>query len=520
MHSTLTVYITLICTSSVFILYLGLRVLMKRHNYSAVANYFLFYTSAIAIYCFASAMALTATTLGQIKFWTVIQYVGLPVSSPLGLLFVMKYLGIHVSKKMCGALLFIPFLTFMMVLTNDWHQLHYQVFEADPVLGLPFIYLEIGSWYAIHGIYIFGCMFIAVLLLFSHWKETAKVYRPQLAALLIGQLVPMVTAFLYLIGLTPSGVDPVPMVLWVTSLLYLWAITSSRLFTIMPIAKASIFNSINDGVVVLDDSYRLIEFNASAKKSFPILNKSLFGEDIAKLWKGLTGKSLALDLKHADAVQEVELTAGNEKKVYQVRVSFLEQQKNDKGLLLIFTDITELKKLQALLEQRAYYDELTGIYNRRAFIQQGEQNFDEAKEASLPFSVILIDIDHFKKVNDTYGHHLGDQMLTHVVQMCQSQLDKGQLFARYGGEEFAIALKDCTAPEAENIGNYLREYVKPRPLVTAQGAIAVTLSLGVAAGTEDNLDQLLNRADKALYEAKHAGRDQVRVYGSSKEAYN
>ncbi|WP_322090975.1 histidine kinase N-terminal 7TM domain-containing protein [Cytobacillus massiliigabonensis] len=104
-------------------------------------------------------------------------------------------------------------------------------------------------------------MFLALLLVFFHWKETAKVYRPQLIILMCGQLVPILTAFIYLLGFTPPGIDPVPMVLWISSLLYLWSIHSSRMFTIMPIAKDAIFNSINDGVIVLDETNRLIELN-------------------------------------------------------------------------------------------------------------------------------------------------------------------------------------------------------------------------------------------------------------------
>lgn len=517
MHSALTVYITLICTSSVFIVYLGLRVGMKRHHYSAIANYFLVYTASIAIYCMAAALALTSVSLGEMKFWTVVQYIGMPISSPLGLLFIMKYLGIKVTAKRCAALLFIPVITFLMVATNDWHHLHYHVFEIDPVLGLPFIYQEIGPWYAVHGIYIFGCMFVAFLLLLSHWKETAGAYRPQLIALMFGQLVPMVTAFLYLIGMTPPGVDPVPMVMWLTSVLYLWAISSSSLFATMPVAKNAIFNSINDGVIVLDGTHRLIDYNEAAKHNFNVLNKSLIGTPIEKLWRELMAKEKMLDLQRTEAVQEVKTVADGMEKVYQLRVAPLDEAK---GSLLIFTDMTELKKLQAQLEHQAYYDELTGVHNRRAFLQQAEKELAAARKEGVPFSVILMDIDHFKKVNDTYGHHTGDELLVHVAETCRTELDAGYLFARYGGEEFVIALKGLPATAAVQAGNRMRQQLKMRPLESESATIAVTMSMGVAEGTDKLLHQLLNEADKALYEAKEAGRDQVRVHEAVRETVN
>lgn len=510
LHSTLTVYITLICMSSVFIIYLGFQVLMKRHHYSNIANYFAVYTAAIAIYCIASALGLTSVTLEQMKLWTIVQYIGMPISSPLGLLFIMKYLGIKVTKKRIAALLALPVITFLMVLTNDWHHLHYHVFTVDPDLGLPYIYQEIGPWYAVHGIYIFGCMFIALLLMISQWKETARAYRSQLIALMLGQLVPMVTAFLYLIGMTPPGVDPVPMVLWITSLLYLWAISSSSLFAIMPVAKNAIFNSINDGVIVLDGTKRLIDFNEAARKNFPNLNKSLFGTSILEFWEDY----FVLDLEHATEAKEVKMAVSGMEKVYQVRVTLLDESK---GSLLIFTDVTELKKLQTQLENQAYYDELTGIHNRRAFMQQCEKELAEAKKEGVPFSVMLLDIDHFKKVNDTYGHHTGDELLVHITKVCRTQLEAPHLFARYGGEEFVLALKGMPVSEAEKLGNRMRAQLMNLPLKTVQGKIAVTMSIGITEGTDKSLHQLLHEADTALYAAKESGRNQVRVVEASKE---
>lgn len=515
-NSELTAYITLVCVSGVLNLYLCLSVFLKRHNYTNIAHFFILQTVCITIYCFASAFGLMSTTLEEIKFWTIIQYAGMPFSPPLGLLFVMQYLGIKITKKRCICLLMIPFISLIMVATNDLHQLHYRVFEIDPALGAPYIHLEIGIWYMIHGIFTFSSMFIAFLLVLSHWKETAKVYRPQLISLAFGQLVPMLTAFIYLIGLTPPGFDPVPMILWLSSLLYLWSISSSRLFTIMPIAKNSIFNSINDGVIVLDEFYRLIEFNQGCKNMFPQLNKSMFGMEFAKAWLELSGDSFPFPLKPAVHNQELQIAAADHsERTYQVRISSLQHANNGNGLLIIFTDITELKRLQLKLEHQAYYDELTQIYNRRAFFQQCNQDFAEAKKASSAFTVILMDIDYFKRVNDTYGHHIGDQVLQHVAKACQTQLNGEEFFARYGGEEFVLALKGYTLSEGESLASQMCSYLETHPLVTAEEVISVTLSFGVAGATNENeetLYQLLNKADEALYLAKDEGRNRVHVY--------
>lgn len=263
------------------------------------------------------------------------------------------------------ALLAIPFISLIMVATNDIHHFHYRVFEIDPVLGAPYVHQEIGIWYIIQGIFTFVCMFVSFLLVLIHWKETTKAYRQQLIALMCGQLIPMITAFIYLLGLTPQGVDPVPMVLWASSFLYLWSINSSRLFRVMPVAKDAIFHSINDGVIVLDESARLIEFNQACNKVFPQLTRSMIGRDIGKTWIEVTGQPMPFTLEVAVNTQDIEIVLSDH--TYQVRVTELQHVNHGKGLLLIFTDITELKELQRQLEQLAFYDELTQIYNRRAF---------------------------------------------------------------------------------------------------------------------------------------------------------
>ncbi|WP_456272477.1 diguanylate cyclase [Bacillus sp. AK031] len=520
MNSDLTAYISLICTSLVLNLCLCSYVFLKRHRYKDIAPLFILHALFTAVYCFGTAFTLISTTLSEIKFWTVILIMGMLFSTTLGLMFIMKYLGMRLTVKSYTALLAIPFISLIMVATNDFHHLYYRVLEVHPDLGIPFVYQEIGIWYVVQGIYTFGSLFVALLLVFSRWRETAKEYRPQLVSLMWGQLVPIITAFVYLMGLTPPGVDPVPMVLWLTSLLYFWSISSSRMFSLMPIAKDAIFNSINDGVLVLDETNRVIEFNQASQRMFPQLTKRMLGEDLLKVWKSFTGKPFPFPLKSSSTTHELEYLAGGQSlRTYQVRISKLHHSYQRNGILIIFNDMTEVKDLQVKLEKLAYYDELTGIHNRRAFFHKCVREFEEAREKDIPFSVILMDVDHFKRVNDTYGHFVGDQLLVHIAQTCQIQLTDGELFARYGGEEFVLGLKGFTGAEAEGLADRIRTYLAGKRLVTKDAVIAATLSLGVAQSSEaqeETLYDLLNKADKALYSAKDAGRNKVHVYQEEK----
>ncbi|WP_426860586.1 diguanylate cyclase [Cytobacillus gottheilii] len=507
MNSELTAYITLVCTSGVLNMYLFINVFLNRHKYTSIGKVFSLYTFLITVYCFSSAFGLMSTNIEQIKLWTIIQYTAMPLSAPVGLLFIMNYLGFELTRKKWIALLTIPMISLFMVATNDFHHLHYRVYEIDPLLGAPYVHQEMGVWYVVHGIYTFASMFFAFVLVLTRWKETERVYRPQLISLLFGQFVPMATAFIYLIGLTPPGLDPVPIVLWLTSILYIWSISSSRMFTLMPIAKDAIFHSINDGVIVLDEAKQIVEFNHACKNMFPKLNKKMFGLPFHQIWNDLSGGQVPFSIETA-ATREVN----HDDHVYQVRTTPLQQAGNTKGLLIIFTDITELKRLQIKLQHQADYDDLTQIYNRRAFFQMSKQMLREAKKKVQPLSVILMDIDYFKKVNDTYGHEAGDHLLRHVVKVCNTLVNEDMLFARYGGEEFVFALKGSKGNiQAEE----LRQLLASQPLVIDGTKIYVTVSMGIATAElneEETLNQLLQKADKALYQAKREGRNTVKEY--------
>lgn len=520
MNSQLTIYVVMTFLSGALNLYLACYVYMNRHRYKHSTYFFMAYAAAIAVYCFGSGFGLLAETIEQIKFWTVIQYIGISVSPVVGLMFVMNYLGITLSRKKILTLLIVPIITLVIVATNEWHHLQYKVLEIDPVLGAPYVLQEAGIWYVVHAVYMSSCMVTTLLVALSHWKEVAEVYRAQLFSVILSQLLFMVTSFGYLMGFTPHGIDPLPMVLWLSSLLYLWSINSSPLFVLMPIAKDAIFNSMNDGVIVLDDSMRLIEFNQTSKLYFPQLDRTFVGKDFHEIWYELSGNELSLELELINHTQEIELANDETKRVYQIRTSPLVQVKNSKGIVLIFSDVTELKKLQNKLHYQANYDELTQLYNRRAFMKYCKKDLETAEQSASAFTVMLMDIDHFKEVNDTYGHHIGDQVLQYAVEVCKKYLLEGQVFARYGGEEFAFYLSGYTAKEAEELGNNMRKDLAQQVFRSSKGDIPVTFSMGVAESSHETIettDQLLNKADKALYAAKQAGRNQVQVYAEQEE---
>lgn len=168
-------------------------------------------------------------------------------------------------------------------------------------------------------------------------------------------------------------------------------------------------------------------------------------------------------------------------------------------------------RLHELVRHQARSDALTGAYNRRYFFSQAELEFSRAERHGKPLSIILLDLDNFKDINDTYGHLTGDYVLQCVAQRCRDSIRPADIIGRFGGEEFTILLPETDLAGARRLADRLRTQIA-QPLVDAnRESIHVTASVGVASKGEDtpDVDILLNKADEAMYAAKRAGGNQV-----------
>jgi diguanylate cyclase (GGDEF)-like protein len=162
----------------------------------------------------------------------------------------------------------------------------------------------------------------------------------------------------------------------------------------------------------------------------------------------------------------------------------------------------------------AMTDPLTNLYNRRYFMQRGSEEFKRSWRTSQPLSLLMLDIDHFKKVNDTHGHEAGDMALQQIAAALKSSLRETDILGRMGGEEFAVLLPNTLAKDAGVLAERIRQSVENLLFLVPGASLTITISIGVAmiADEMSDMDDMLRNADAAMYKAKHRGGNRVMQY--------
>lgn len=232
-----------------------------------------------------------------------------------------------------------------------------------------------------------------------------------------------------------------------------------------------------------------------------------------------------------DKVQEQRLELGvrgeNELSLLERRFNeMLARIEKDKGVLLeteserrawleqeVQARTRDLESANERLSYLATVDPLTEVNNRRSFFELADKFYALARREGKPLSMLMLDLDHFKRINDSYGHAMGDQVLRHFTSKVGGLLRKSDVFARLGGEEFAIILNDTAVAGAEELARKIRQTIGDTPMRSGRMEIAYTTSIGISQLEADDvgLEDLYRRADEALYIAKDSGRDDVAV---------
>ncbi len=284
----------------------------------------------------------------------------------------------------------------------------------------------------------------------------------------------------------------------------------------------AILTSITDGVLSTDAEGFVNFLNPVGEK---LLEKTLTEvkgrrlEEIFLVREGLTGKIEGLDLERLklgfSADQDFYLVRNSGNLPVELKSSVIQDENNLlAGLVLVFRDITQRKIQEERLSYLAIHDALTGLPNRMLFNDRLKISLEQARRKNLKVGLIMLDLDFFKLINDTYGHSFGDLVLIEAGKRLKEQVRKVDTLARFGGDEFTVLLSELNSEEggfqvAQRIIHSFNQ-----PLTIESKPIKVTASLGLAIFPDDaeGPEDLLKKADLALYTAKEAGRNQVKLF--------
>ena len=274
----------------------------------------------------------------------------------------------------------------------------------------------------------------------------------------------------------------------------------------------------HDAIIMIDGYGKVMFWNKAAERIFQYAENEIMGKNpheiiaapaFFKKFKEeypnfqQTGKGGAIG-------RTIELTAlkkGGEEFPIELSLSAIQIQEKWCAIAVI-RDITERKKMEAELRRLATTDALTGVDNRRSFMEKAEHEIRRAQRYGNPFAMIMVDIDFFKSINDKYGHQAGDLVLQKMAQAIKSALRKSDIFGRIGGEEFSIVLIETERETALMTGERIRSCIEALSINTGKETIHITVSIGVTFFKEgDDISTLSKRSDEALYAAKEKGRN-------------
>jgi diguanylate cyclase (GGDEF)-like protein len=297
-----------------------------------------------------------------------------------------------------------------------------------------------------------------------------------------------------------------------------------------------IANQLNTGLLVLDANFNIVIWNRflqihadkiiddiigkSIFAAFPELPKSWLSRKLNAVLQLNTPSFCSWQQRHHlfELPHTRPITTDSEFMAQNCTFLPIEIDKGNKSICILIEDVTDvchyqgqLQKALHELEQMSRIDGLTQIYNRKYWQESLEQEYAKAKRHNKSLSLIMLDLDHFKSLNDNYGHQCGDAILMEVTAQVTELLRLEDVFGRYGGEEFAIILPETTIIGAINVAKRICNHIANLSLNYQGQNVKVTASLGVAQASVESLshEELITHADNALYQAKANGRNQV-----------
>ncbi|HHY41818.1 MAG TPA: diguanylate cyclase [Thermoanaerobacterales bacterium] len=469
----------------------------------------------ISIYLFGYLMIINTNNLKEMIFWNQFQYFGLPFISVLWLTVALLHTKTiySMSFRLTLLLFSVPVITFFVRLTNHWHHLFYTKWEMRQLFGYYSLYMERGFWYYVNISYTILCLFLTVITyLIGYLKNKAGYTKSHFLVFFFASMLPLIGIGLIIFAFDERSIDYSALIMPVSLLVICYGIFKYDFLEIRTLARETIFENNLAGMVVLGPGKRIIDYNKAAERFFKALDISLNNYPIEQI---LDGEPKLLEIFESEDSCDFSVVINGEERFFEIDVVPLGDQNDGKmRILKSIIDVTEKRKIQEKLKYLATTDSLSGLFNRAEFMNLAQKAYALAQKNNEELSLLIMDLDNFKTINDSFGHGAGDAVIREIGNIIKTSFRKTDIAGRIGGEEFAVVLKNASLAESKKVAEKFREAVARRKVIYGKQEIRFTVSIGVAAIRShtydiDDLEKALKMADDALYKAKDMGRNRV-----------
>ena len=466
-----------------------------------------------------------------------ITYIGVATVPTLFLVFALSFTQREdwLTRRRLSLLAVHPGITLLLVWTNRYHQL---VFEQTALLGQEgFIWLQMerGPWYTVNIFYSYLVIVAGLLLLVNGMWHSSPLMKNQYRLVLIAALIPALVNMYYETYGSAGRVDLAPLSFGMAGILFTYSVVRNRFMDIIPVARTRLIERMSDGILVLDRQNRIVDFNPAMEIFLSRKSASLLGRPAVEILQPWMEKRVDALISGQETHQVLRIHTSPPRYLDLSVTPLYDDRQHLSGRLMVFHDVTDHKNvekklryandrlqsqlieigtLQSKLRAQAIHDPLTDLFNRRYLDETLDRELARAAREGYPLCVIMLDIDHFKRMNDAHGHEAGDLVLKALARTLLASNRRGDFACRFGGEEFVVVMPNIPMGTAFRRAEELRIKLNSLNVPYDGYNLKITISMGIAcypASGEDR-ESLLRAADRAMYAAKKAGRDYIQVY--------
>ncbi len=486
---------------------------IKSLNHSGYTQIAYLLSLVICIYIFGYAMELNSSTAERILFWNRFEYLGIPFVSALWFTVSLLYTGhFKKHKKLLIPFIFvIPVITMVLRFTNDWHHLYFSAINFITFQGRFLLVRSYGVWMYVQTFHSMLMIFASFGLFIRELYFNQEVVRGKIKLIAIASAVAvagLVLSFTHPFGLV---VDYMAICLPYSCLMVIIAIVRYDFLDVKALARSKSFDSNQDALLLVSRRSRVIDYNKAAQVLFAQIGVEISNSNLAKLF---TDQHELLEKLQQEEPTVIHMPLEQENRYYEVSTRWVGKQNVNQISIKTIRDITEAYELNQSLIRQAMMDELSNLHNRRAFVHKGNEMILQALQNQQAVYLLMMDLDHFKHINDTYGHQIGDNAIKRIGSMLRLSFPKNSLIARLGGEEFGVLLSGFTEEQVIHTVKQFIRFVAEQSYTDQGKTYTMTISVGIARQQhpQQDLYGLMLVADKALYRAKAAGRNQMVNY--------